>query len=439
MRKRSVTAVPEQADVVVVGGGICGHACALSAATRGARVILVDKEAGPAVEASGRAQGSLRLQGREPAELPLARETMDLWAAAGKRAGAEHDFELTFGGNAYVCDDEHELPTLERLVDTARAAGLTGVRLLAPDRARELVPALRGPFVAAMYSPVDGACQPDKATRYFAHRAREEGALPYYGVRALRVLAHRGKVRGLVTDHGTIRCGAVVVTAGIWTPYLTETVGVRVPVMPVALTDAETTPATPLFDQTIRAFSFGARPRPDGRVVFSAGLNTTVDHALTLDDLHDLRLWAPRLVSHWRDVRLSVDVRRIGRQITAGSTRAARLVGAAPVMAPNAGAIRASFHAMRRLIPDLSGVSIARMWTGMVDMSPDGMPILDGDAGPAGLVIATGLSGHGLTLGPVIGEITADLALDGGTERPIRPFRLRRFREEKVRIPEKMI
>jgi glycine/D-amino acid oxidase-like deaminating enzyme len=49
------------------------------------------------------------------------------------------------------------------------------------------------------------------------------------------------------------------------------------------------------------------------------------------------------------------------------------------------------------------------------------------------------LSGHGLALGPVIGEITADLALDQTTTRPIRPFRLARFREERVEIPDKMI
>jgi glycine/D-amino acid oxidase-like deaminating enzyme len=47
-------------------------------------------------------------------------------------------------------------------------------------------------------------------------------------------------------------------------------------------------------------------------------------------------------------------------------------------------------------------------------------------------VCVTGLSGHGLALGPVLGEITADLALDGAIQRPIHPFRLARFREERV-------
>ena len=75
----------------------------------------------------------------------------------------------------------------------------------------------------------------------------------------------------------------------------------------------------------------------------------------------------------------------------------------------------------------------------MLDISPDGFPIIDGDAGPDGLVLVTGLSGHGLALGPVIGEITADLALDGAAARPIGPFRLARFREARVELPDKMI
>ncbi len=75
----------------------------------------------------------------------------------------------------------------------------------------------------------------------------------------------------------------------------------------------------------------------------------------------------------------------------------------------------------------------------MIDMSPDGLPIIDGDVGAEGMVIVTGLSGHGLALAPVIGEIVADLALEGETARPVRPFRLARFREESVPAPEKMI
>jgi len=431
--------LPDHADLVVVGGGICGHACAASAAARGATVVLLEKEPAPAAEASGKAQGALRLQGREPAEFPLAREAMELWAAAGEEAGAEHDFELVFGGNVYICDDEREMPMLRRLVKEAHESGLTAVRLLQPTDARELMPFLKGRFAAAMYSPVDGHCQPDKATRFFAWKASRAGATLRYGVKALKLVQRGGAVRGVITDHGAVKTDAVVVAAGIWTPYLSDTVGVHVPIMPVALSEAETTATAPLFRQTLRAFGFGGRQRPDGRVVFSAGINATVGHAVTLSDLRDLRLWAPRLLGHWRDIRLGVDLRRCLQQVRCRSTHSPKLIGPAPTLAGNARALQTSLRRMKKLMPDLGEVRIGRTWAGMLDMSPDGLPILDGAAGPAGLVIVTGLSGHGFTLGPVIGEIAADLALTRATSRPIHAFRLRRFREEKVRIPEKMI
>jgi glycine/D-amino acid oxidase-like deaminating enzyme len=113
-------------DVVVVGGGINGQAAAAALAARGARVVLVDKEPRPGAEASGRAQGSLRLQGRAAAELPLASEAIELW----KRIPGDADIELAFNGNIYLCDDPAELPLLEALVRTAHAAGLTAVAQL---------------------------------------------------------------------------------------------------------------------------------------------------------------------------------------------------------------------------------------------------------------------------------------------------------------------
>ena len=118
------------ADVVVVGGGISGYAAAAAAAARGAQVILVEKEQQPAWEGSGRAQGSLRLQGRDAAELPLAREAIERW----KELGDEVDCELRFGGNIYLCDDPDELPTLHTLVKDAHRAGLSHVRLPTPSR-----------------------------------------------------------------------------------------------------------------------------------------------------------------------------------------------------------------------------------------------------------------------------------------------------------------
>jgi glycine/D-amino acid oxidase-like deaminating enzyme len=98
----------------------------------------------------------------------------------------------------------------------------------------------------------------------------------------------------------------------------------------------------------------------------------------------------------------------------------------------------ASLEAAARMIPRLRDVRISRYWTGVVDMSLDGLPILDGSTGVEGLVVVTGLSGHGLALGPAIGRIAAELATGGGTDRAIEAFSLRRF-ESGTPIPKKML
>ena len=104
----------------------------------------------------------------------------------------------------------------------------------------------------------------------------------------------------------------------------------------------------------------------------------------------------------------------------------------------NRALMEASLAAAANMIPRLHDVRITRYWAGVIDMSPDGLPILDGATGVDGLVVVTGLSGHGLALGPAIGRIAAELATDGRTTRAIEAFSLRRFAGA-TPIPTKML
>jgi glycine/D-amino acid oxidase-like deaminating enzyme len=424
-----------RADVVFVGGGICGYAGAAAAARRGATVVLVEKESRPAVEGSGRAQGSLRLQGRHAAEFPIAQESIELWKQLG-----DVDCELRFAGNIYLCDDPAEVPALRTLVDEAHEAGLPKVSLLDHDQAEQLVPHAVGPFAAAMWSPYDGQCHPAKATRAFAARAAAEGVTTLEDTLALRIVERGGGVSGVETSRGFVEALAVVVTGGVWTPNLVATVGVDVPIMPVAHGQAESVTTDILVEPTVRAFGFGFRQRPDGRLVLSAGINARVEHRLSLRATRSAWLWASRYRANRGNVRLRFDPALTMRQLL---DRSRMSTGHIPVAteprAPKRADIDTALAALQRVMPAFEGLRIDRYWSGMLDISPDGLPIIDHQAGPDGLTFVTGLSGHGLALGPVIGEITAELALDRATSRPIRPFRLARFREERVELPSKMI
>ena len=428
--------LPNTTDVVVIGSGITGAATAAAIAARGASVVLLDKENGPAHEGSGRAQGSLRIQGRHPSEVPLAQEAVRLWTQAAE----DGDFELVTGGNLYLQTKQDELPVLRRLVEDAHRAGLTDVQLLDADQTREIMPCATGPFLGAMWSPSDAHCQPDKGTAYYADRAARSGAHVEYGVKATRILQSIGRVTGVETTAGTTHAQAVVVAAGVWTPYLTRTVGLNVPLMPVVMSELETEPVKPLFTQTLRAFGFGARQRPGGRVIVSAGLNAKVQHGASLADFNGLKYWLPRAMSFRENIKLGLDTRRVVEQIRHRSTLDTALI---PQTSPEPNAdVRLVDHSLERMaqvIPDLAGAKVGRRWGGQIDMTPDGLPIIDGNAGPQGLTIIAGLCGHGFTIGPVLGEIASDLSLDGHTNRAIDDFRLARFSEGRVAQPEMTI
>ena len=428
--------VPKTADVVVIGGGIVGAATARAIAFRGASVVLIEKESEPAREGSGRAQGSLRVQGRHASELPLALEALEMW----KEAADEGDFEFVQGGNLYFQTTPEESSVLAHLVKEAHGAGLKEVELLTPDRVREIMPEATGPFLGAMWSPIDAQAQPDISTKYFARKAKDAGAMLCFGVKATRLYAVRGEIAAVETSAGTIATNRVVLAGGVWTPYLAHTVGVKVPLMPVVMSELETAAMPPIFSQTIRAFGFGARQRPNGRTVISAGLNAKVGHDVTLADFNGLKFWLPRAMSFRKALKLRLDLPRTLRQVARFSTLDTSLIpDTSPEPRVDKPLVDTSLTRMAKVIPAYQDAKIERRWAGLVDMTPDGLPIIDDSPGVDGLTIITGLAGHGLHLGPVLGEIGAELALNETKSRPIDHLSLARFSSGSVSKPEMMI
>ena len=91
------------------------------------------------------------------------------------------------------------------------------------------------------------------------------------------------------------------------------------------------------------------------------------------------------------------------------------------------GLTEAGRRAVRESIPALKEARIERSWAGYIDMTPDLLPVIEAVDKPQGLVIATGFSGHGFGMGPIVGRLVSEIVADGRPSLDLAAFRFGRF------------
>jgi glycine/D-amino acid oxidase-like deaminating enzyme len=425
-----------ESDVVVIGGGIVGCATAYQLARRGARVVLVERSE-IAWEQSGRNWGFVRQQGRDPAEVPLMMEGNRIWRSLERELDA--DVEWIQGGNLALAATPERLGLMEAWLDVARTHGLE-TRMVTPAEIGALVPALAGRWLGGLFTPSDGHAEPRKATWALAHAARRHGARLYERVAVEGIETAGGAVRGVVTEAGPVRTRTVVCAAGAWSSRLLRPLGLGLPQRWVRATVARTTPLPPITRAGVWGPAVSFRQRTDGTLNIAAA--GAADHDVTLASLQHARLFLP---NYWRNRRLFRF--HVGRPLVRDL---AGLLPGSPARRrpatwdrdlgpePNPAKVRRSLDELRRLVPSAGPVRVTRAWAGYIDATPDAIPVI-GEAGPLGLVVATGFTGHGFALGPVVGRLVAELVLDGKPSLDLRAFRFSRFAEGQTGGPRSVL
>jgi len=425
------------ADVVVVGAGIVGCATAYFLARRGVRVVVVERGPVPG-EQSRKNWGFVRQQGRDPLELPLAMEANRLWRGLERELDA--DIEWVRGGNLALADDEERLARFEAWLPVAREFGLD-TRLLRARDLEAVVPGLAGAWLGGLHTPGDGHADPEKATDAFARAAVAHGATLHLECAVQGVTTRAGAVGGVVTEHGEIRTPTVVCAAGAWSARLARTLGLDLPQRWVRGTVARTTPAPAVTTCAVWGPGVAFRQRRDGSFTIAAG--GTLDHDVTLDSLRQLRFFLPNYLKNKALFRFHV-----GRPLLA--SLAAALPGSAarrqPLVwdrgldpPPNPAKVRRSLRELRRVLPSLPALGIARSWAGYIDAAPDLVPIL-GEVPPLrGFLLATGFSGHGFAMGPIAGRLVSELIVDGKPSLDLAAFRFSRFAEGAIGKPRNVL
>ena len=365
--------------IVIIGGGITGCASAAELAAEGHHVTLLEAR-GIAAMASGWTLGGVRQSGRDPAELPLARAAVDIWATLGDALHA--DVEYRRGGNLRLARTPAEVDVIGTMVDTQRARGLDLRFLPDNDAVRAVAPAISRDVLAASLCPTDGHANPVKATLAFAARARALGAEVIEGVAARSLRIRNGRVSGVVTVGDVIDADCVVVAAGINTPSLLAPLALALPLSIKVVHVVQTEPLPPTLAQVfgVANADCAGRQEADGRLRFTGGAEDWHGYP---DD------WSERS------------------------------------LAPTEGDIRRLVTRVADFLPIAEATRIHRTWAGLLDLTPDALPVIDSPL--PGLVVAAGFSGHGFCLGPVSGRLCADLALGRAPRHDVSSFRIDRF------------
>ncbi|MBO0906418.1 NAD(P)/FAD-dependent oxidoreductase [Jiella sonneratiae] len=426
-------AQPQQADVVVVGGGIVGTSTALELAERGLSVVLCEKGT-VAGEQSSRNWGWVRLSRRDPREIDLMAASIRLWEGMSERVGYDVGYRQC-GVLVPFYDDRFRTENIKWLDYIAG----TQHRVAAVDnaRVRELVPDMNLDYDGALYSPTDGRAEPQKAAPAIARAARARGAAVLTGCAVRRIETEGGAVSGVVTERGRIACDAVVVAGGAWSRLLLRDVGLALPQLKVLNSVLRTEPVDGGPEVTVRGPGFSVRKRADGGYTVSTLASNVYD--LTPDSFRFFRQFMPALKMEWRSMSP-----RIGRRFVEEwrDLRPARPGETSPyertrILDPEPN-LKMGDRAMARLseaFPVFRDVKIAQRWAGLIDVTPDAVPVISTVESRPGLVVATGFSGHGFGLGPGAGRLAADLVTG---ETPIvdpSAFRFSRFSDGSKIVP----
>lgn len=419
--------LPAACDVVVVGGGVMGVMTAFFLAERGLSVTLCEKGR-IAGEQSSRNWGWIRQQGRDPAELPIMVEANRIWKSLAQEFGEGLGFRQE--GVLYLAESDRDLQGFEGWMVHARAHGLDTHMLTAGQVADRLKGAAAG-WKGGLFTSSDARAEPWVAVPMLAEGAVRRGAVLREGcaVRALDVQA--GRIAGVVTEQGRIACDQVVVAGGAWSSLFLAAHGVRIPQLSVLASVAATEALPEVFAGNAADNRFAFRRRADGGYSIAPG--SVHDFFIGPDAFRNFGLYLPVLKKDFRSTHFRPAAPRHFPDAWGTPRRwdadrpspfeAMRVLNPAP----NMGTLADVQDAFAAAFPALGRPRLRAAWGGMIDTMPDVVPVVDRVAAMPGLVVATGLSGHGFGIGPGMGRVVADLVAGGDVGHDLSRFRLSRF------------
>ncbi|RMF88645.1 MAG: FAD-binding oxidoreductase, partial [Nitrospinota bacterium] len=378
----------KSAEAIVIGGGVIGTSIFYHLARQGMRdVVLLERDI-PGAGSSGKSAALVRQHYSNEVTIRLAQKSLEIFQHFPDWVGGSAGFRQT--GWLQISPPALQRAT-EEVVALQHALGVRS-ELLSPEAVQELFPALNTAEVAVgAYEPEGGYADPHSVLSSFVNRARELGGKVYMGTPVRQVLVEKERVKGVVTDKGTIEAPIVVGAVGPWAQEVGKMIGVEFPLQVLRSQVAIFQPKQPEENPPLVVVDplHDTYFRPEtGNITLIGGTEGIAPEKRRIDD--------PNSYNEKADPEY---VQGISEKLC-------------------------------RRLPSFENAGFVRGWAGPITVTPDWHPILGPLPGLEGFYCAVGFSGHGFKLSPAIGLAMAELITQGkATTVDLTPFRFTRFAE----------
>ena len=373
---------PSMPSVVIIGAGVIGSSIAWHLASRGVRdVVVLDRGSELGAGSTPRATGGFRAQFATPTDIAMSLLSREKLRRFEAEIGVDSGYRPY--GYLFIARSEAAMSQLRAANALQHACGLPEARLINADEVRAINPAVEDDAIAGgTFCPTDGFIRAMKITNGYAAAAQRDGVRFDFGVVVNRMRIEGDRIVALETSQGDVEADVFINAAGAWA----STLGIDLPVSPLRRQVAAT------IEQDV--------------------LPDSMPMTVWADDGFHFRGRDKRVLLLWPDEPPA------GFDATFdGSAWLRRVLAFANARVP-----------CLRDVP----IDPAACWAGLYEMSPDHHAILGRAPAIENLYLANGSSGHGVMHAPAIGQLIAELIVDGRTSIDIEPLRPSRFAEGKA-------
>lgn len=375
--------VRDRYDVVIIGGGAHGLACAYYLSkVHGITNVAVLEKSYIGAGGSGRNTTIIRSNYLTPEGVRFYDESVKLY----EQMSGEFDFNVMFSqrGHLTLAHTDGAVRTMRRRAEVNQIQGVDS-RLIYPEEIKRLCPYLdvsdhpRYPILAALYHPPGGIIRHDAVVWGYAHHADRRGVHIHQGTEVTGIEVEKGRVSGVKTTQGYIKTGTVVNATAGWCTTIADMAGVPLPVTTYPLQACVTEALKPFLDVIIVSGSLHVYVSQSdrGELVMGAAVDPFASYSM-----QGSLSFTEGIAGH-----------------------------------------------MLELFPSLSHVRLLRQWAGLCDMTPDYSPIM-GKTPVEGFLVDVGWGTYGFKASPISGKSMAELITTGQTPKLIAPFRYSRFYED---------